>query len=179
MKLQPALLGGLFIGVLSSLPIVQAGNCCCCLWVILGGILTVYLQKQRTGGLIDAGQGALAGALAGLIGGVIAAIAGFALQQITGTGYDEMLQMMLADENMPPEARQMLERLSGGVLAVVISFVTVIGSIIFGMIGGLLGVAIFKKNTPPPPPPPPYSPSYPPPTSTPPTVIPHDPGTAQ
>ena len=32
-KLQPALFGGLFIGVLSALPLVSVGNCCC-LWVI-------------------------------------------------------------------------------------------------------------------------------------------------
>ena len=32
-KLQPALLGGLFIGVLSALPIISAGNCFCCMWV--------------------------------------------------------------------------------------------------------------------------------------------------
>jgi hypothetical protein len=41
-------------------------------------------------------------------------------------------------------------------------------SVAFGMIGGLIGVAIFKKSAPPPPPPPPA-----------PTMIPHDPGVAQ
>ena len=30
-RLQPALYGGLVIGVLSGLPIVSMGNCCCCL----------------------------------------------------------------------------------------------------------------------------------------------------
>ena len=41
---QPALLGGLFIGVLSILPYVQI---CCCLWVIVGGVLVAYLQQQE------------------------------------------------------------------------------------------------------------------------------------
>ena len=36
-RYQPALLGGLFIGVLSSLPVVSTANICCCLWVIVGG----------------------------------------------------------------------------------------------------------------------------------------------
>ncbi len=44
-RFQPALLGGLFIGVLSSLPVIGIANCCC-LWVILGGMLTVYLEQQ-------------------------------------------------------------------------------------------------------------------------------------
>ena len=163
MKMQPVLLGGLFIGVLSSLPIVQAGNCCCCLWVVLGGILTVYLLQQQQPVAVDAGQGALSGALAGLIGGLIAAVAAFAIQAVAGTGYDQVLQAILADENLPPEARGFLEKLSGSVLVVVVSFTTIVGSAIFGMLGGLLGVAIFKKNAPP----------------QPPTVIPHDPGLAQ
>jgi hypothetical protein len=36
-RLQPALWGGVFIGVLSALPLVNLGNCCCCLWVLVGG----------------------------------------------------------------------------------------------------------------------------------------------
>ena len=35
--LQPALYGGLFIGVLSALPVVNIGNCCC-LWFAGGGV---------------------------------------------------------------------------------------------------------------------------------------------
>ena len=45
-KLQPALFGGLFIGVLSALPIINIGNCCC-LWVIGGGVLATYLMQQN------------------------------------------------------------------------------------------------------------------------------------
>jgi hypothetical protein len=43
-KLQPALFGGLFIGVLSALPIINIANCCC-LWVIGGGVLATYLMQ--------------------------------------------------------------------------------------------------------------------------------------
>ena len=47
-RLQPALLGGVFIGVLSALPFISAANCCCCLWVVAGGVLTVYLRQQNS-----------------------------------------------------------------------------------------------------------------------------------
>ena len=43
---QPAVLGGVFIGVLSALPLISAGNCCCCLWVIGGGVVAAYLLQQ-------------------------------------------------------------------------------------------------------------------------------------
>ena len=40
--LQPVLFGGLFMGVLSALPIISLGNCCC-VWVAGGGAVTAYL----------------------------------------------------------------------------------------------------------------------------------------
>ncbi len=46
-KFQPALLGGLVLGVLSALPIVSIGNVCCCLWVISGGVLAAYLLQRN------------------------------------------------------------------------------------------------------------------------------------
>ena len=69
--LQPAFWGGLFIGVLSALPLVKFGNVCCCLWVVLGGGLTVYLQQQRTPEPLETGEAVLGGLIAGLLGAVI------------------------------------------------------------------------------------------------------------
>ena len=70
-RLQPALYGGLFIGVLSALPLVNVGNCCCCLWVVCGGVLAVYLRQQNSPFAVTSAEGALVGLLAGLFGGVI------------------------------------------------------------------------------------------------------------
>ena len=44
---QPALIGGLVMGVLSALPIISAGNVCCCLWVVSGGAIAAYLFQQE------------------------------------------------------------------------------------------------------------------------------------
>src|SRR3712207_3305780 len=70
-KLLPALLGGLFIGVLSSLPIVKIGNVCCCLWVISGGVLAAWVMQQNTTRPVTPGEGALVGLLAGLVGAAV------------------------------------------------------------------------------------------------------------
>ena len=67
-KYQPALLGGLFIGVLSSLPIVSSLNYCCCLWVIGGGVLVTYLQQQATPTPVATGDAAISGLIAGALG---------------------------------------------------------------------------------------------------------------
>ena len=37
-RLQPALLGGVVIGVLSALPVINVANCCCA-WILFGGAL--------------------------------------------------------------------------------------------------------------------------------------------
>ena len=58
-RLQPAIWGGLFIGVLSALPLVNAVNCCCCLWVLVGGALAAYLRQQNNPYQIDAAEGQL------------------------------------------------------------------------------------------------------------------------
>ena len=168
-RLQPALLGGVFIGVMSALPFISAGNCCCCLWVIAGGVLAVYLRQQNTPYGIPASEGALLGLMAGFIGGIIGGVLGFALQSVLGPMQaDWMSGFLEGTEDMPPEAREMLRRIAEntGTMALAGLLMNVVISTVFGMLGGLLGVAIFKKNAPPPPPEAPM-------------VIPHDPGVAQ
>ena len=49
---QPALVGGLVMGVLSALPIVYLGNVCCCMWVIGGVIGAAIFQKNVPPGTI-------------------------------------------------------------------------------------------------------------------------------
>ncbi len=68
-RAQPILLGGLFIGVLSALPIVSVANCCC-LWIIGGGVLTAYLLQQSQPRPIQPLDGALGGFLAGVLGAI-------------------------------------------------------------------------------------------------------------
>jgi len=161
-RLQPALLGGVFIGVMSALPFI---NCCCCLWVIAGGMLAVYLRQQNSPVEIPAAEGALLGLMAGAIGGVIAVLLSIPIDMVMGPlMQDWMTRLMAGNNEIQPELREAMERMissSGG--RVINAFFVIIYSVVFGMLGGLLGVALFKKNAPP----------------QPPTVIPHDPGMAQ
>jgi hypothetical protein len=154
-KLQPALFGGLFIGVLSALPIINFGNCCCCLWVLAGGALTVYLRQQNSPYEVPASEGALLGLLAGFMGGVLSAILSIPMQAVTGPLQQQIIERMLASNpDMPPEMRDIFQRTAGGsALRLVGALFNVVVFTVFGMLGGLLGVAMFKKNAPPPPPP--------------------------
>jgi hypothetical protein len=156
-RLQPALYGGLLIGVLSALPIVNMGNCCCCLWVVVGGMLAVHLRQQNSPFAVTSAEGALVGLLAGLLGGMLGVVLSIPIEMAMGPFQRRIIEWIIAQNpDIPAETREMFERASGGggLARHALNFVimTFAGGI-FGMLGGLLGVALFTKNAPPPPPP--------------------------
>ena len=146
-KYQPALLGGVFIGVLSSLPVV---NYCCCLWIIAGGMLVVYLQQQATPTPVATGDAAISGLMAGGIGGVIVSIVSGLLMRAGGPIALEEIRKQSAQ--IPPEVMTFLENLfsgSGITLILMMLLVCVPIYAIMSMLGSFLGLAFFRKKTPP------------------------------
>jgi len=152
-KLQPALLGGLFIGVLSALPVVNLFNCCC-LWIIGGGVLSAYLLQQNQPTAIQVADGALVGLFAGLFGGVLGTVLSIPLERMTNQFARGLIEQVLdRAHDVPDELRSALENFGTGPTLMAFKFFTsaVIGAI-FGMLGGILGAAIFKKGPQPSPP---------------------------
>ena len=178
-KLQPALLGGLAIGVLTSLPVVNIVNLCCCAWVVFGGGLAAYLMQQNHPAPINAGDGAIAGLLAGIVGAIIGSIISIPIAMAMGPFQVEMMERVLeSSRDLPPEVRAWFEQLRSGTMTGAAMGIGLIFSIIFsvflysifGLLGGLLGALIFRKNVPPPPPP--QGGGFEPPQFTPPPVPP-------
>jgi hypothetical protein len=154
-RLQPALWAGVFIGVLSALPLVNLGNCCCCLWVLAGGALAAYLRQQGLPYQIAAAEGALVGLMAGVVGAIINTVLSIPLQMAVGPFQQQLMERIMSQNpDMPPELRDAFGRATMQSGAWVIGLlVTLIIYPVFALLGGLLGAAIFKKNLPPPPPP--------------------------
>jgi hypothetical protein len=157
---QPALLGGLVMGVLSALPLVNLGNACCCLWVVSGGVVAAYLFQQNLDGPITLEQGALVGLLAGLAGAGIHFVLSIPIGIVMTPVEQAMMQRVLQMSGpMPPDVRDMFERMSGqqqGALGfmfqmvghvVTLIFMLFVGAI-FSTLGGVLGTALFKKPGP-------------------------------
>jgi hypothetical protein len=156
-KLQPAIFGGLFIGVLSALPVINLGNCLCCMWVIGGGGLAVYLMQQNYPYAVQAADGALVGLIAGFIGGALAGLLVIPLALAFGPMEQRIIQRALEqNQDMPPEVRSMVENMTTGrMLGLMAVLGVIVRAVCFGviaMLGGLLGVALFKKKDAPPPP---------------------------
>lgn len=155
---QPAFFGGLVMGVLSALPFINLGNACCCLWVLSGGVFAAYLLQQNQAEPLTPGDGALVGLLAGLIGAVIQVVVSTPISLVIGPMERAMAQRVLdMAGNMPTEMRGAFDRLGPGAGMAWMVAGSVIGLMfwlfigaIFSTLGGLIGVAIFKKTTPPP-----------------------------
>jgi hypothetical protein len=147
---QPALLGGAVLGVLSSLPIIAAGNLCCCLWVVCGGAVAAYVLQQNQPTPITPGDGALAGLLAGVSGAFIYLLLSIPITMVMSPMERVMMERIIESGRVPPEFRQYLGTYAGGFvqLAVGFFFMLVIGSL-FATVGGVIGAALFRKQPPP------------------------------
>ncbi|MGE5361203.1 MAG: hypothetical protein ACM3NQ_19475 [Bacteroidales bacterium] len=162
-RLQPALLGGLFIGVLSALPIVSFFNCCC-LWIIGGGIVAAYLTQNSSPTAISVGDGALAGLMAGIFGTIVNTVLWIPIHAVMGPIQSRMAERLTETARDIPDSLRVLMQpgqMGGGsfLLSLVIGFFfMLVLSVIFATVGGMIGAAIFGRNKPrlidaPPPPP--------------------------
>jgi len=150
---QAVLLGGLFIGVLSALPIVNVVNCCC-LWIIGGGAIAVYVAQQDQPLPIGLLAGARIGVRAGIVGALIWLIVSMAVDLVMAPLQQRAADLMLRSAtDMPPDVRAWLDGIGDGAsapLRFVLGFLfQLFIATPFAGLGGLLGAAIFGAETPP------------------------------
>ena len=169
-KLVPALVGGLVLAALSSIPIVSLANVACCSWAIVGGGVAAYMLVKRSPVLrVTSGEGALAGLLAGFVGSLLLLLINMALIMPRWPEIVASLQQE-AERQKDPEAQATINRMialmqNNTWLAALLVWLLVT-LVVVGMatLGGLIGVAIFEKRKGNQPPPPAYPPQdYPPP----------------
>lgn len=146
-RVQPAILGGLFIGVLSTLPIINLGNACCCLWVISGGALAAYLLQQNQPEPMTGADGALIGLMAGIVGAFVGALLQIPVEIWFGPIQKEWIQrLMQGQADVPPQFMEMLDRPLNAASVIADLIFRLVAYVIFGMLGGVLGVAIFRRK---------------------------------
>lgn len=146
-RLQPAILGGLFIGILSTLPIINIGNMCCCLWVVSGGALSVWLLQQDSPEPLTAADGALMGLLAGIVGAFVGAALQIPIEIWFGPIQREWIERFMQGQEIPPQFMEMLNRRMTAATVVFDLISRLVAYVVFGVLGGVLGVAIFRRKT--------------------------------
>lgn len=172
-KFQPALIGGIVLGLLSSIPYVNIGNVLCCMWVLIGGALATYLYIKKSPAPVQMGEGAVLGMIAGGIGFVISVVVGLPLNILAGNPFAKMFLDWLAKMN-PEQGERALEQYERMTSAPFMDqvmaaftpfiFINLIIFVAFGLLGGLLAVPLFEKRkgqqVAPPLPPPDFSGGY-------------------
>jgi hypothetical protein len=154
-KLTPSLIGGLTIGVLSSIPIINMGNCLCCMWIIGGGLFGTYLywRELPSSHVFTAGEGAIIGLLSGLFGALFGTLLNYFFMAFLGlnTGQEILRSIIESGNDLPSEFEEVLDEFdSAGKIAPLfvvfgLSFSLIVNSI-FATIGGIIGSAIFKNK---------------------------------
>ena len=156
-KFQPAVVGGVAMGVLSALPVINFANCCCA-WILFGGALAAYLMQQNHSEPITIGDGAIVGLLAGVIGAFVAAIVSIPISLAMGPLQSGIARDVLNNPDLPPEFRRLFGQFGAGPVIgigfIVFFFLSLVVCTVFGMLGGLFGALMFRKNQPPVIPPP-------------------------
>jgi hypothetical protein len=146
---MPALLGGLFIGVLSALPIVNFCNCCC-VWIAGGGALAAYLQQQNQAAPLTVMDGVRAGVLAGAVGAFVWLLTTVALDVVLAPLQERLVEEILRNaRDLPPEVRTWLESADRGAGHIFTFFVMLIFGSMAAGVGGAVGAKYFRNDVPP------------------------------
>jgi hypothetical protein len=143
----PALIGGAFAGVLSGIPLL---NCLCCLWIIGGGMIAAHFLTKDSPLLLTAGDGAIVGVFAGIIGAVIEFIISIPLTPLTNAYFRGLMEKFAEfAEDMPSGWESFLERgafETSAPWAILGLVINVVIFSIFGALGGVIGISLFKKK---------------------------------
>jgi hypothetical protein len=149
-KLQPVMVGGVVMGLLSALPIVSAANLCCCLWVVSGGVVAAALLQQNQSSPVTPRDGALVGLLAGLFGAVVFVVLSIPISILLAPVNRALVDRLADNGSLPPEFRDYVSTYTGGMLGVAFNFIVMsMAGIVFSTIGGLIGAAMFRVPPPP------------------------------
>jgi hypothetical protein len=138
------LVSGIGIALLSNLPFISICNCALCLWVWSGSIFAVFLYRRvaREAAPLSLAQGLLLG----LACGVVAVVVGAALAAFIGSfSYRAVMDLVNSQPDLaePLSPYTELLKAGGSASAIGLGLNAVLYSL-FGMVGGLIGAAIFK-----------------------------------
>lgn len=141
--------------MLSTLPLISAGNCLCCMWVLGGGsIATFMLARQQPARKLTFGDGAFAGVLSGLFGAVVATLMSIPLKLLSArflgseqSSIEDIFQKM---PELQGPIREALMRVLSPEISAFTLMATFVSNLLvyslFAMIGGILTVSALNKN---------------------------------
>ncbi len=153
--LKASLIAGVVAGFLSGLPLIGFVNLCFCLWIILGGILSSYILTSGFPQPVKSGDHMISGLLTGVFAAIISFIVSIPFMAVSAKFMERILDTILRayGEGIPPDFESALRSREFSIAFIPLYVAGLIINMviygIFGLIGGLIGGAIFKKEIPP------------------------------
>lgn len=150
--LRPALIAGAVAGLLSGLPLIGAGNCLCCLWIVGGAAIAVKLLAGQTPGLLTSGDGAIVGALTGIAAAVVDTLVKIPLQRYNMELARRILDTLDIESGMPAGLDGLFDGATGVLTPGWILlglFVSAAVYAVMGALGGVIGVSLFGRKAAP------------------------------
>ena len=136
--IKPALIAGVIAGILLNIPIINLVNCICCGWIIIFGLVSVYLLKKDIK-TVESIDGAIVGALTGLIALVIEII----IEALLASLFVGLAGMSGSMEDMEINA------IFSGAGLLMSGVFRIFFYPVFGAIGGIIGVELLKDKEEP------------------------------
>jgi len=154
---ESSLIGGIVLGILSSLPLINLGNCMCCMWVLGGGALASFLMiRQNPDGpsSVTYGDGAFVGVMSGVVGAVIATAFSLPFRLLASdalrTQQEAFKEVIDAYPTLEGPMRELLLRLVSPEISFAMLMTTLFINLLvfslFAMIGGILMISVLKKD---------------------------------
>ena len=149
-KWKPILIGGVITGFAPFVPFLKIA---CCLIPILGAVVAVAVYRRSHPSALTNSDGLVLGAMSGAVGAGIYAVLVVPVTLLLGGVIGGFLgEMTTALSEVPEPARSILRLFFShlGVAVGVVLFFKVMAqltvSVIFGLLGGILGVALLKSR---------------------------------
>ncbi len=140
-----AAITGALSALLSLVPYVSLVNCLVCGWLWLGGIAAVWFYRQISGEAVTSRNGLILGLVSGLFGAVVATL----MSVFTRGGSSSLPAAQIAqiEQQFGSQAVTILRALEDPATTFTIGLVVnLVTYPLFGLIGGLIGAAIWKPR---------------------------------
>ena len=174
-KVKPALIGGAIMAATSAIPYLNMINCACCAGIMLGGMASVYFYLRSLPPdepPLQAKHGLILGAFAGIFGALIETFVTVIIIKLLSKGYFDQIyieiehsitDMQTKGEEVPQILTKIQEAIGtltqeiadtgfSFVLTVLMLVFNTMKDVLFGLLGGLIGIAVLQKKaktTPP------------------------------
>ena len=156
--LKPALVGGAILSVLTSLVAFISGaigvpllNATCCLWVIGGAFVAVYLLNQQRPGTLTYGDGAIVGLFTGIASALISTVIGIPLRFLQAEQLRQASEQIEQSPMAPAIKNLLLQMMAPGFNSPALLFGLVSGliinSILMAGLGTLMVAILNRKKT--------------------------------